>query len=96
MRPEVLLLDSPLSGLDPREANWWLDILGALSAGHPIVGRPVTLAVTGDDLRPWRKRARQFAVLKDHAFVDLGNVSETDINRDPLLRDLLPPAMSGS
>jgi ABC-type transporter Mla maintaining outer membrane lipid asymmetry ATPase subunit MlaF len=96
LRPEVLLLDSPLSGLDAREANWWLEILGALSAGHPIVGRPVTLAVTGDDLRPWRRRARQFAVLKDHALVDLGSASEMDINQDPFLRDLLPPALSGS
>ena len=94
LRPEVLLLDSPLSGLDPRDAHWWLDILGALSAGHPIVGRPVTLAVTGDDLRPWRKRARQFAVLKDHALVDLSHTSETD--QDRLLRDLLPPLASGT
>ena len=96
LRPDVLLLDSPLSGLDPREANWWLDVLGALSAGHRIVGRPMTLAVTGDDLRLWRTRARQFAVLRDRAFVEVGNASEMEANQDPSLRDLLPSPVGGS
>jgi ABC-type transporter Mla maintaining outer membrane lipid asymmetry ATPase subunit MlaF len=96
LRPEFLLLDSPLTALDPLEANWWLDTLQALSAGHPIVGRPLTLAVTGDDLRPWRKRARQFAVIRDHAFIDAGGASEMEQRPDPLLRDLLPSAVPGS
>jgi putative ABC transport system ATP-binding protein len=67
--PDVLLVDSPLSGLDPRDMIWWLDLLGRLSAGHPIMNhRPVTLIVTGDDLRPWRGHARQFAAISNHHF----------------------------
>lgn len=63
--PEVLLLDSPLRGLDPRDAAWWLTFLTQLSAGHPnFGGRPTTLVVSCDDLRPWHGHARQFAVLR--------------------------------
>ncbi len=96
LRPEVLLIDSPLSGMDPREMIWWLDTLGALAAGHPIVGRPLTLAVTGDDFRPWRKLARQFAVVREQAFVDVGTASNIELHPDPLLRDLLPSMGPGS
>ena len=48
LKPEVLLLDNPLTGLDPRDAAWWLEIMAALAAGHPIVDeKPLTLVVTG-------------------------------------------------
>src|SRR5437667_455571 len=91
LRPEVLLLDSPLTGLDPRDTLWWLETLDALAAGHSILGgRPLTLVVTGDDLRPWLKRARQFAVLKDHQFIALGGRGELGRHPEPLLQDLLP------
>ncbi len=90
LKPEVLLLDNPLTGLDPRDVGWWLDALDSLAAGHPIVdGKPLTLVVTGDDLRPWRHRARQFAVLKDQQFIPLGQRSDLDGHSEPLLRELL-------
>ncbi len=77
LNPEVLFLDSPLTGLDPRDAAWWLEILAQLSAGHPIVsGRALTLVVSGDDFRPWQDRARQFAMLKHKQFLNLGNRPE--------------------
>src|SRR3954465_8637878 len=31
LKPEVLLLDNALTGLDPRDAGWWLGFLSALS-----------------------------------------------------------------
>lgn len=72
LRPEVLLLDAPLTGLDPAESAWWLERLAGLHAGHPLLeGRPLTLVVTADDLRPWSRHARQFAVLKHHRLVEL-------------------------
>jgi ABC-type transporter Mla maintaining outer membrane lipid asymmetry ATPase subunit MlaF len=77
LEPEVLLVDNPLGGLDPRHANWWLGFLGQLSAGHPQVGgRPVTLVATTVDSRPWRDRARQLAVLRDKRLVALAEWSE--------------------
>ena len=70
LQPELLLVDSPLSGLDPRHAQWWLQRLGELAAGHPLTeGRALTIVVTGHDLRPWQGLARQFALIKDGRFV---------------------------
>lgn len=64
LQPEVLLLDSPLTGLDARHTFWWLDMLGRLSRGHRILaGRHVTLVATADDLRPWRRHADRVACL---------------------------------
>src|SRR2546429_55018 len=44
LRPEALLLDNALAGLDPRDSWWWLELLAELSEGHPIMGeKPMTL-----------------------------------------------------
>lgn len=72
LQPELLLLDSPLSGLDPCEVGWWLDFLSQLAAGHPLLeGRPVTLILTCDDLRRWEGRANRFALLRPGRFMPL-------------------------
>ncbi len=90
LKPELLLLDSPLTGLDPRDAAWWLEMLTTLWAGHPLLERrPLTLVVTGDDLRPWKGRARQFAVLRDQSFVLLSNEALSGSSDDLLLRELV-------
>ena len=79
LKPEVLLVDSPLEGLDPRHLNWWLGFLGELSKGHSLLGgRPVTLVITTADVRPWKGLARQFAVLKDRRFVVLGSWAQVE------------------
>jgi hypothetical protein len=55
-----------LTGLDPEDAAWWLDLLGTLSAGHAwYERRPTTLVVTGDNLQPWRSKARHFGVIRN-------------------------------
>ena len=93
LRPEVLFLDNPLSGLDPRDVSWWLDLLDQLSAGHPVIGgQRMTLVVAGDDLRPWKERAHQFAILKGKRFIGLGSRPELAGHSEPLLRELLPAA----
>ena len=73
LRPEVLLVDDPLAGLDFRHATWWLDFLEQLSKGHSFNrGQPMTLVISTSDLRPWKGRARQFAVLKNERLTVLG------------------------
>jgi len=76
LRPEVILLDAPLTGLDPTDANSWVEILDRLAEGHPAMGgKPATLVATADDFRPWRGHARQFAVLRQKHLRLLRNVS---------------------
>ena len=89
LRPEVLLLDNPLAGLDLRHCAWWLNLLEQLSRGHEWMnGRPMTLIATTNDLRLWRGGARQFAILKDKRFVVLGNWEQVEAASDELVREL--------
>jgi ABC-type transporter Mla maintaining outer membrane lipid asymmetry ATPase subunit MlaF len=92
LKPEVLLLDSPLSGLDQRQQNWWLGFLGQLSQGHPYYGgRSITLIVTTDTLRDWRWRANRFALLDAQRFKVMGDWPSLEQSPDPLIRELLAP-----
>jgi putative ABC transport system ATP-binding protein len=66
LAPDVLLLDNPLAGLTARERESWLGRLTALHNGHALcAGRPLTLAVTADDVEPWAACGKQFAVIHD-------------------------------
>jgi ABC-type transporter Mla maintaining outer membrane lipid asymmetry ATPase subunit MlaF len=79
LQPELLLVDNPLAGLDGRHLSWWLSFLTQLSQGHNLMkNRPITLVVTSSDLRPWRQRARQFAVLKNQQFQVLNSTTHLD------------------
>jgi len=96
LQPEVLLLDSPLTGLDVRHAMWWLDFLDHLSHGHRyLAGRPVTLVVTADDLRPWRRHAHRVACLIARRLRVLGDWSAADACGEAVVRELLPKAPAG-
>ncbi|MFA6542784.1 MAG: ATP-binding cassette domain-containing protein [Limisphaerales bacterium] len=90
LQPEVLLLDNPLAGLDPRQTRWWLDTLDALNAGHAWLNhRPLALVATTDDLAPWRARARQFALLEGRRWIALGGRDDLSASGDPALREFL-------
>jgi phospholipid/cholesterol/gamma-HCH transport system ATP-binding protein len=89
LRPEVLLLDNPLAGLDLRHRAWWTNLLEELSSGHEwLGGRPLTLVVTTNDLRLWHGGKRQFAMLKEKRFVVLGGWAEVEAASDELVREL--------
>jgi phospholipid/cholesterol/gamma-HCH transport system ATP-binding protein len=90
LKPEVLLLDNPLAGLGARHLHWWLRFLDQLSQGHgQFGGRPMTLVVTTDDLRPWRHAARKFALLRDKQFIPLGAWTDVETAGDPVVKELL-------
>ncbi len=90
LSPEVLLLDSPLTGLDVRHTVWWLAFLGELAKGHRIAGtKPMTLVATADDLRPWRRRANRVACLSGGKFLALGEWPAVDASRETVVQELL-------
>ena len=91
LSPELLFLDNPLAGIDPRETRWWLDFLDALQKGHPLLeGRPLTLVAGTDDLQPWTSHGRQFAFIDHGRFVHVGGRSELMKMENQALRQLLP------
>lgn len=90
LQPEVLLVDDPLAGLDPRHVHWWLGFLDQLSKGHPLMhGRPLTLVATTAEFHPWKGHARQFAVLRNHGFAALGPWGQLEAASEELVRELL-------
>jgi len=90
LKPELLLLDMPLSGLDQREQNWWIGFLDELSRGHPYYdGRPVTIVMAGSNLRSWRGQPRRFALLNNRRFTVLGDWNAMEKSNDALVRELL-------
>jgi phospholipid/cholesterol/gamma-HCH transport system ATP-binding protein len=96
LQPELLAVDNPLGGLDPRHAGWWLGFLTTLWRGHELLGgKPLTLVVAVSDLRPWQGRARQFAVLSERRFIQLGSWEQVATVGDKLVREMLAPAPGG-
>jgi ABC-type transporter Mla maintaining outer membrane lipid asymmetry ATPase subunit MlaF len=90
LQPEVLLLDNPLSGQGARHRQWQLQFLDRLWRGHELFGgRPMTLVVTTDDLRPWQHSQRQFALLHEKRLVSLGQWTEIENTSHPTVKELM-------
>ncbi len=92
LSPDVLLVDNPLLGVDQRNARWWIDFLCAAHAGKTALGKPLTLVIAADDLRPWLDTAQQFGVLRERRFEKIGGREEVRNTSEGLVRDLLTPA----
>lgn len=55
LSPDLLLLDEPGTGLDPRERRRQLQFLHRLQTSHQATtGRPLTLVITGSSPAEWR------------------------------------------
>lgn len=94
LEPEVLLVDHPFGGLDLRHAHWWLTFLRQWHE-QQTAGRPRTLIVTVEDLRPWRDLNCHFALLKKRRFITLGHRPKFEGHQEPLVKELLaeePPS----
>ncbi len=97
LKPELLLLDNPFSGLGLRHRQWLLRFLDQLWRGHAwLDGRPMTVVVTTDDLRPWQAPDRQFALLHEKTFLPLGAGQNLATHRHPALRELLSETMENN
>jgi ABC-type transporter Mla maintaining outer membrane lipid asymmetry ATPase subunit MlaF len=91
LSPELLFLDNAEVGTGPRELRWWLHLLNALHAGHPLLqGQPLTLVVGTNDLDPWTGPGRKFALTHARHFSVLGTQEQSIQQQDPALRELLP------
>lgn len=90
LKPEVLLLDSCLTGLDVRHTIWWQQLLRELQRGHRIVdAKPLTLIATADDLRPWRRLANRVACLAGKRFLSFADWDAALASGETIIRDLL-------
>jgi len=97
LRPELLLLDNPFSGLAIRHRQWLLRFLDQLWRGHPwLDGRPMTVVVTTDDLRPWQSPDRHFALLHEKTFVPLGPGQDLASHRHPALAELMAEVLDNN
>jgi ABC-type sulfate/molybdate transport systems ATPase subunit len=90
LRPELLLLDQPLQGLNVRHRDWLRNFLNQLWRGHELMGgQPMTVVATTDDLREWRHPQRRFAVLSEGRFTQLGIWDAEKFAQHPAAKDLL-------
>lgn len=89
LRPQLLLLDDPLGGLDARHRLWWRSFLEALLRGVALPDLPpMTLVVTGDSFQPWLGLATHFALLHQGRLTVLGARAAVETSSDPLVREL--------
>ena len=85
LKPEILLLDKPLSGLDFRHQRWTLDFLSKLSEGCPYYGgKKITIVATADNLQAWRNVGEQFALLQENQWKELGGRTDLEANGEAL------------
>jgi ABC-type transporter Mla maintaining outer membrane lipid asymmetry ATPase subunit MlaF len=79
LRPELLLLENPLRGLDARHTAWWVKFVKELWHGHDLMrGKAMTVIVSTDEFRPWREAGAQFAILDQKTFELIGDTPPGD------------------
>lgn len=90
LRPEILILDNPLTGLDPRHVTWWVEFLRQLAAGHEVAGgRPMTIIASTENFSAWLGIGKQFALLHQNQWCFIGGPQDLLNCRDPIASELL-------
>ncbi len=89
-KPEVLLIDNPMAGLDMEHARWWRGFLGKLLKGDPAMeDRPVTLVLATDSPRTLMGLGKRFAVTQAGHWHLVGDWSAFERSEDPAFQGLL-------
>ena len=79
LKPEVVVLENPLRGLDRWHSSWWVRFATNLVRGHPLMnGRPVTVIASTDEYWPWRNSGATFARLDREGFAVIGGTAPVD------------------
>jgi ABC-type transporter Mla maintaining outer membrane lipid asymmetry ATPase subunit MlaF len=92
LKPNVLLLDNSLAGLDLRHVYWWLHFLEQLSKGSSfLTPEPMTLVVTTADLRPWMQLGNKFGIVRNQALNVLGSRAQVESASVELVGELMAP-----
>ncbi len=90
LRPEILLVDDPLGGLDAAQARTLRRLLLQLNRGHAWMGeRPITLVITAEELRPFLNLADHFALVENRRWTRIGTRDELLECRSPGVIELL-------
>jgi len=90
LRPEVLLMDNPVTGLDAVHLRWWRGFAARWLAGHPVMGgKPGTLVLASDEVRPLLSVGHWFAVVHAGTWRVLGDRAAFELSDEPLLKELL-------
>jgi ABC-type Fe3+/spermidine/putrescine transport system ATPase subunit len=70
LKPEVLFLDEPLSGLESRHRQWWQSFLENLSTGLPWNdNRQVSVIIATNTPENWSAWGQQFARIDEGRWV---------------------------
>jgi ABC-type transporter Mla maintaining outer membrane lipid asymmetry ATPase subunit MlaF len=90
LKPNLLLLDDPLSGLDARHTAWWLRFLKEVFGGQQsLVPQPLTVVVTTDSLGPWCGVATHCALLENGTLLPMGCLQAREMREHGRLQEYL-------
>jgi phospholipid/cholesterol/gamma-HCH transport system ATP-binding protein len=89
MEPELLFIDSPLVGLDPVHARWWMNVLHRFHSGETFsFATPRTIVVTVEDFRPWVQPDRKFALLNAGKLQIIGGPERVRTSQQRIVQEM--------